>query len=59
MCVEANINSTAIRRWTGTSAKMIDKHYGATNFTNLRPLPIPLQLSFLTLVPVEETVHYR
>lgn len=37
LCVEANINSTAIGRWTGTSAKMIDKHYGATNFTNLRP----------------------
>ncbi len=36
-CVEANINSTAIGRWTGTSAKMIDNHYGATNFTNLRP----------------------
>jgi integrase len=29
--------STAIGRWTGTSAKMIDNHYGATNFTNLRP----------------------
>ena len=37
LCVEAGINSTAIGRWTGTSAKMIDKHYGATNFTNLRP----------------------
>ena len=45
LCVEAHINSTAILqrrgcangRWTGTSAKMIDKHYGATNFTNLRP----------------------
>jgi integrase len=37
MCVEAHINSTAIGRWTGTSAKMIDNHYGATNFTNLRP----------------------
>ena len=37
MCVEANINSTVIGRWTGTSAKMIDKHYGATNFTNLQP----------------------
>lgn len=37
LCVEANINSTAIGRWTGTSAKMIDNHYGATNFTNLRP----------------------
>lgn len=37
LCVEAHINSTAIGRWTGTSAKMIDKHYGATNFTNLRP----------------------
>ena len=37
LCVEAHINSTAICRWTGTSAKMIDKHYGATNFTNLRP----------------------
>lgn len=37
MCVEANINSTVIGRWTGTSAKMIDKHYGATNFTNIQP----------------------
>lgn len=37
LCVEAGVNSTAIGRWTGTSAKMIDKHYGATNFTNLRP----------------------
>jgi integrase len=37
LCVEAHINSTAIGRWTGTSAKMIDKHYGATNFTNIRP----------------------
>jgi integrase len=37
LCVEANINSTAIGRWTGTSVKMIDNHYGATNFTNLRP----------------------
>ena len=37
LCIEAGINSTAIGRWTGTSAKMIDKHYGATNFTNLRP----------------------
>jgi integrase len=37
LCVEAHINSTAIGRWTGTSAKMIDRHYGATNFTNLRP----------------------
>lgn len=37
LCVEAHINSTAIGRWTGTSAKMIDNHYGATNFTNLRP----------------------
>jgi len=36
-CVEANINTTAIGRWTGTSAKMIDNNYGATNFTNLRP----------------------
>ncbi len=36
-CVEADINSTAIGRWTGTSSKMIDNHYGATNFTNLRP----------------------
>lgn len=36
-CVEAHINSTAIGRWTGTSSKMIDDHYGATNFTNLRP----------------------
>ncbi len=37
LCVEACINSSAIGRWTGTSAKMIDKHYRATNFTNLRP----------------------
>lgn len=37
MCVEININSTVIGRWTGTSAKMIDKHYGATNFANLEP----------------------
>jgi integrase len=37
LCVEAHMNSTAIGRWTGTSAKMIDNHYGATNFTNLRP----------------------
>jgi len=37
LCVEAHINSTAIGRWTGTSSKMIDDHYGATNFTNLRP----------------------
>jgi integrase len=37
LCVEAHINSTAIGRWTGTSSNMIDKHYGATNFTNLRP----------------------
>ncbi|MEM8832193.1 MAG: hypothetical protein AAGE96_23010 [Cyanobacteria bacterium P01_G01_bin.19] len=37
MCVEAHYNSTAIGRWTGTSAKMIDKHYGATNFANLEP----------------------
>jgi integrase len=37
LCIEAGINSTAIGRWTGTSAKMIDQHYGATNFTNLRP----------------------
>lgn len=37
LCVEAHINSTAIGRWTGTSSKMIDNHYGATNFTNLRP----------------------
>ncbi|NJR60437.1 MAG: DUF3596 domain-containing protein [Cyanobacteria bacterium CRU_2_1] len=29
LCIEAGINSTAIGRWTGTSAKMIDKHYGA------------------------------
>lgn len=28
LCVESHINSTAIRRWTGTSAKMIDNHYG-------------------------------
>lgn len=26
LCVEEHINSTAIGRWTGTSAKMIDKH---------------------------------
>ena len=37
MCVEANYNSTLIGRWTGTSAKMIDKHYGATNFANIEP----------------------
>jgi integrase len=37
LCVESHINSTAIGRWTGTSAEMIDRHYGATNFTNLRP----------------------
>ena len=37
LCMEVNINSTAIGRWTGTSAKMIDNHYGATNFNNLRP----------------------
>lgn len=37
LCVEAHINSTAIGRWTGTSSKMIDNHYGSTNFTNLRP----------------------
>lgn len=37
LCVENHINSTAIGRWTGTSSKMIDNHYGATNFTNLRP----------------------
>ena len=37
MCVEANYNSTVIGRWTGTSAKIIDKHYGATNFANLEP----------------------
>jgi len=37
LCVEADINSTAIGRWTGTSAKMIDNHYGATNFTGLKP----------------------
>ncbi|MEC4985244.1 MAG: DUF3596 domain-containing protein [Oscillatoria sp. PMC 1068.18] len=37
LCVEANVNTTAIGRWTGTSAKMIDDHYAATNFTNLRP----------------------
>jgi integrase len=37
LCIEAHINSTAIARWTGTSAEMIDRHYGATNFTNLRP----------------------
>ncbi|KZL51247.1 integrase [Nodularia spumigena CENA596] len=37
LCVESHINSTAISRWTGTSAKMIDNHYAATNFTNLRP----------------------
>lgn len=37
LCVEAHINSTAIARWTGTSSRMIDKHYGATNFTNLVP----------------------
>ena len=37
LCMEVNINSTAIGRWTGTSAKMIDHHYGATNFNNLRP----------------------
>ncbi|MBD2502316.1 site-specific integrase [Anabaena azotica] len=37
LCVESHINSTAIGRWTGTSAKMIDNHYCATNFTNLRP----------------------
>ena len=37
MCVEAHFNSTAIGRWTGTSAKMIDKHYGATNFANIEP----------------------
>lgn len=37
LCVEAHINSTVIGRWTGTSAKMIDKHYGATNFANLMP----------------------
>lgn len=36
-CVEACINSTAIGLWTGASSKMIDNHYGATNFTNLRP----------------------
>jgi integrase len=37
MCVEAHFNSTAIGRWTGTSGKMIDKHYGATNFANIEP----------------------
>ncbi|NJK57882.1 MAG: DUF3596 domain-containing protein [Pleurocapsa sp. SU_5_0] len=37
MCVEAHYNSTAIGRWTGTSGKMIDKHYGATNFANIEP----------------------
>lgn len=37
LCVEAHVNSTAIGRWTGTSSKMIDNHYSATNFTNLRP----------------------
>ena len=37
LCVESHINSTAIGRWTGTSSKMIDNNYGATNFTNVRP----------------------
>ncbi len=37
LCVEQNINSTVIGRWTGTSAKMIDNHYGATHFTNIKP----------------------
>jgi len=37
LCVESGVNSTAIARWTGTSSQMIDHHYGATNFTNLRP----------------------
>jgi len=36
LCVD-HINSTAIGRWTGTSSKMIDNNYGATNFTNIRP----------------------
>jgi len=37
LCIESGVNSTAIARWTGTSSYMIDHHYGATNFTNLRP----------------------
>uniref|UniRef100_B8HYI0 Integrase family protein n=1 Tax=Cyanothece sp. (strain PCC 7425 / ATCC 29141) TaxID=395961 RepID=B8HYI0_CYAP4 len=37
LCVAEHMNSTAIGRWTGTSGAMIDKHYGATNFTNLLP----------------------
>jgi integrase len=36
-CIEAHVNTAAIARWTGTSIAMIDKHYGATNFTNLLP----------------------
>ena len=37
LCVECHMNSTAIARWTGTSTKMIDNNYGATNFTNIKP----------------------
>ncbi|GAB1544170.1 site-specific integrase [Scytonema sp. NUACC21] len=37
LCMEEHINSTVIGRWTGTSTKMIDNHYAASNFTNLRP----------------------
>ncbi len=37
LCAEENMNSLAIARWTGTSMKMIENHYGATNLTNIRP----------------------
>ncbi|MBW4662180.1 MAG: site-specific integrase [Drouetiella hepatica Uher 2000/2452] len=37
LCAEENISSILIGRWVGTSAEMIDKHYGATNFPNSKP----------------------
>lgn len=37
LCVAANVNSTLIARWVGTSSRMIDKHYGATVFEGVEP----------------------
>lgn len=37
LCVAANVNSTLIARWVGTSSRMIDKHYGASFFGDVDP----------------------
>lgn len=37
LCVAANVNSTLIARWVGTSSRMIDKHYGASFFGDVEP----------------------